>query len=102
IMTNVLSHYSAPQEIEDLMQNYWKEVCIISPVYYLSYATSAVTALNLYKSAITNNDAAYSTYQKLVESKYKNEGFKKALKLTGLPSPFEETAYTSLKNLLRK
>ena len=82
------------------MNLYWKYVGIEAPVYYISYATSGVASLALFSEAKEDYAAAQEIYRKLVEDADCTRGFAENLKDAGLPSPFEASAYTAIRELL--
>lgn len=78
------------------LENYINHVKIRNPVYYLSYATSALSAANFYVKAKENGySAAQECYRKLQEGN-KDEGFLFNLEYAGLPSPFKSETYRNL------
>ncbi len=78
------------------LENYIKHVVIRNPVYYLSYATSALSAADFYIKAKENGySAAQDAYRKLQEGN-KDEGFVYNLEYAGLPSPFKTETYVNL------
>ena len=80
------------------IDNYLKHVIIRSPVYYISYATSAISAANFYVKALDEGyEAAQESYRKLQEGN-KDEGFLYNLEYAGLPSPFKSETYVNLCN----
>ena len=69
----------------------WVEVehNFASPFYYISYAMSAISSLEIWQQAQTNEKAAMDTYIKLIDSGSKYQ-FQEALKSVGMQSPFDE------------
>ncbi len=102
LMKKVLEQYNLSEEAKEVLLLYWKEVCLTSPVYYISYATSAIAVLNLYGICEQDYKSAMEIYRKLVEEIDEDSDFRGTLKNAGLPTPFEEKAFTSLKELLKK
>ncbi|MBP3375780.1 MAG: hypothetical protein J6L83_03355 [Clostridia bacterium] len=84
------------------INEYWLEVCPNSPVYYISYATSSIAALNIYTMAKSDEAGARETYRKLIEEIEENDGFKTVLGKIGLSSPFEEESMKKLSEDLLK
>ncbi len=82
------------------INNYWRAVALTSPVYYISYATSAIASLNLYLAVEEDCDAGREIYRKLVEEIDYTTGFVGNLAQFGLASPFEEQTYKDLRSLL--
>ena len=75
------------------MHYYWKAVAVDNPVYYISYAVSAVAAVEIFAIAEEDYDAAIAAYTALVEGVTYEDGFIEALKKAGLYTPFEEETY---------
>lgn len=84
------------------INEYWLAVCPNSPVYYISYATSSIAALNIYTMAKSDEAGARETYRKLIEEIEENDGFKTVLGKIGLSSPFEEESMKKLSEDLLK
>ena len=78
-------------ELYVMPQEYW--VCIPhtfqSPLYYISYAVSALPALELWELSRTDYDAACATYWQLLE-RSPMTSFLTALEESGLSDPFDE------------
>ncbi len=81
------------------MQWYVRYVSGLQPAYYISYATSAVTALNLFALAEEDYPAAQELYRRLVEEAPEVEGYEAALQSVGAASPFEEKSFTTIVEL---
>lgn len=78
------------------LENYINHVKIRNPVYYISYATSALSAASFYVKAKENGyEAAQEAYRKLQEGN-KDEGFLYNLEYAGLPNPFKAATYRDL------
>ena len=58
-----------------------------TPFYYVSYATSAVSALELWADALENRDKAMQIYDKLTQYTI-NVEYLETLKKVGLSDPF--------------
>ncbi len=81
------------------MQWYIRKVTGLSPAYYISYATSVVSSMNLFALAEENPEQARELYRKLVEEAPAVEGYAAALESVGAASPFEESSFTTIVNL---
>ena len=81
--------YSSYYEWVDITQHFE------SPFYYISYATSAVSALELWAFAEGDREAALDAYQTLCEFTV-NSGYLEPLAEAGLSSPFDESALSDL------
>ena len=79
---------------------YWRLAAVSNPVYYISYAVSAVAALEVYAVAEEDYDAALTAYNALVDGITPEDGFLGALEKAGLTSPFEEQTYIDITNNL--
>ena len=78
------------------MQWYIRYVSGLSPAYYISYATSGVTAMNIFAQAQEDTAAARELYRKLVEEAPKTEGYEAALNAVGAASPFDEESFKTI------
>ena len=75
---------------------YWHYVVMESPGYYISYALSAVPALELYAKALNDGfDAAVAAYETVAKADIE-AGFLAALAAAGLGSPFDGDALSAL------
>ena len=84
-----------------LMQMLWRLVGINSPVYYLSYGTSAMAALSLYSQSLEDYDAAVEAYRILLEECEEEAGFEEMLDKAGIASVFEEDVYIQLQEIVK-
>lgn len=75
---------------------FWRNVCISSAVYYVSYATSAMASLNLYSQCVNDYDTAVEAYRMIQEEVDEESTFTGTLENAGVPSVFEEEAYKIL------
>lgn len=75
------------------VQQYWKQVVLESPVYYMSYGVSMVAAMNLYTIALDDPDKAMEIYVLLNEKADCEQGFLANIEQAGLPGPFDENVY---------
>lgn len=105
IMTDVCEPYGGldwvSSNISDPL-NYWRQVAISNPVYYISYAVSAVAAVEIFALAEEDTAAAFKAYTTLVEGVTEEDGFLGALKIAELYTPFEEDAFKSIAVTLSK
>jgi len=67
--------------------------------YYISYATSAVAALEVLAAAIEDYDAALESYRYIYSAHEGDLSFTEVLENSGLYSVFDEEAYILLKNI---
>lgn len=78
------------------IQTYWKQVVVESPMYYVSYAVSAMASIDLYTVSQQDPEQAWSIYIKLIEEADEAKGFLGNIQQAGLNGPFEETVYQYL------
>ncbi|MBE6690175.1 MAG: hypothetical protein E7590_02705 [Ruminococcaceae bacterium] len=90
ILDNVMQKYGISNE-EYILDN-----AAVSPLYYISYAVSGVSALTLGAAAQADFAGAVALYESLC-SVEDESGFIEALRSVGMDSPFEEKAYLALR-----
>ena len=98
-MAEICTRYGGEAFIKEYItdiSSYWKYVVIESPVYYISYAVSGISAMSLYSQAASNYNAALETYQMFTAGELIEDAFLENLKKAGVPSPFEEKAYMDI------
>lgn len=78
----------------------WRNDGIPNPVYFLSYAVSSVSALQIYSLGLSDYQAAVKSYCALVEDSSKYDTYSALLKHAGLSTPYEEASYKDLASLL--
>lgn len=103
IMDSIVTEYFdmeyAETNLTD-MNNYWRMVVVDHPVYYLSYAVSAVAAIDLYTIAINDFAGATEIYRKLCEEPVLEAGFLGNITAAGLSGPFDEAFYLELQAII--
>jgi oligoendopeptidase F len=82
--------------------NYWRQVAISNPVYYISYAVSAAASVEIFAMAEEDQEAAYAAYRTLAEGVTEEDGFLNALKKAGIYTPFEEEAFKLIRATMAK
>lgn len=84
------------------INNYWKRAIVQSPVYYISYAVSGISALGLYCEAIADNgyNKAVNKYINLCENADLSAGLLSVLDDVDMLSPFTENTYITLTKTL--
>ncbi len=96
IMDSVCQGYmpldTASEYLADL-NAYWRLVVVQQPVYYISYAVSAIAAFDLYTVAADDFEAAVEIYRKLCEEPVEDGGFLANITAAGLAGPFQEAFY---------
>jgi hypothetical protein len=101
IMDKVCEKYGGIEFINDNVTNmydYWRYVVIESPVYYISYATSQMAALNIYAIAKNDYEGARAIYREIVEVEEAEmeEDFIEMLNRVGLSNPFEADGFNAI------
>jgi oligoendopeptidase F len=69
------------------------------PLYYISYAMSAIPALEIFTDSLTDREAAIDTYNEVVNLGTEFS-FQELLKDTGLSSPFKKATFYNLTEAL--
>ena len=82
------------------IQQYWRMVVVEQPVYYISYAVSAIGPIDLYLVAGDDYAAAVEIYQALIENADPEAGFLSNITAAGLSSPFDKEFYQELGKLV--
>ncbi len=70
------------------LYNYWRQVATNNPVYYISYAVSMTSAINIYAELDADRDNGREIYRAVVENVSDEDTFLTALEKAGLSSPF--------------
>lgn len=89
--------------IPELGSNYWSLVHhnFVMPLYYISYAVSALPSLEIFFISQNNRESAISAYRSVInESGYRE--YLTVLQDAGLHSPFDETAYQNLSQEIKQ
>ena len=92
IMKQVCENYGGDDFIKEDVGNlytYWRQVATNNPVYYISYALSAVEAINLYAEVEADRAAGREMYRVIIEEVTEDDTFLTALAKAGLSSPFD-------------
>jgi len=84
------------------IQSYWRMVVIEQPVYYISYAVSALAAMDLFTIAQENYNDAAEIYRTLIEEIDLEKGFLGNINAAGIPGPFVEDVYKNLYDMFAK
>lgn len=82
------------------MNSYWRMVVVDQPVYYISYAVSAMASVSLYTVAVEDFDAAVGIYVNLCENVDLESGFLGNIRAAGLYTPFDEEFYIQLRQVV--
>lgn len=96
IMENVAQNYGGIEYINTSildLQSYWRLVVLDSPVYYVSYAVSGMTAIGLFANAEEDPERARQCYIRLIEESAEDAGFLETIEQAELNSPFDEITY---------
>ena len=106
IMTEVCEKYGGQAWVSANLTDpykYWRLVAISNPVYYISYAISAVSSTEIfYIAEEVGQEEAYAVYRVLVEGVTPEDGYLGALSKAGLGSPFDEETYERIYVTLTK
>jgi len=103
IMEDVCENYGGIEFVSNYatdIQNYWRMVVVDQPVYYISYAVSAIASINVYTIAEEDYEQAIEVYRALIEEVDLEEGFLGNIQNAELDGPFDEDFYVQLKELL--
>ncbi|MBQ8432833.1 MAG: hypothetical protein IJX28_08115 [Clostridia bacterium] len=103
-MTAICEGYGGEKFVDEYLADvslYWKHVVVENPMYYISYAMSGLASLEIYCLAIEDYANSIETYRKLTEEADLDAGFTAILNSVGLRTPFDETLYQSLAELLK-
>lgn len=84
------------------VQYYWKNVVVESPVYYISYAVSGLTAMDLFLQAEQDREQAVNSYCYLIEQADAQQGFIECVHQSGMNDPFSEELYQHLQTRFGK
>ena len=95
IIASLCSDYGV-EKLKDSITQYVLYVTTANPVYYISYGVSYVACLDLYITAIDDYAAAQESYRILQDDAAQTQGFKAALALAGIGSPFEESTFIKI------
>lgn len=102
IMMQVCEKYGGISFINDNatdIQNYWRMVVVEQPVYYISYAVSAIASIDLFTIAEEDYEQAIEIYCNLIEEVTLEDGFLGNIQNAGLDGPFDEEVYIKLQEL---
>ena len=103
IMEDVCEKYGGIEFVNNNatdIQNYWRRVVVDQPVYYISYAVSAIASINVYTIAEEDFEQGVDVYRALIEEVDLEEGFLGNIQNAELDGPFDEDFYVQLKELL--
>ncbi len=101
IMSKVCEKYGGITFVKTYITDvydYWRRVATQSPVYYISYAVSLTSALNLYSEISDSRANGREIYRILVEDVAEDEYFLTALQKAGLLSPFDKESAEQIVN----
>ena len=78
------------------VNTYWRMVAPQNPVYYISYATSMIAALNIYSVATEDQEAARQIYHDLCEKTTEEDTLLTASEKAGLANIFDEQTFKDI------
>ena len=105
ILTEVCEQYGGIGKINNTVtdiKNYWRQIVLEAPVYYISYAVSLTEALNIYAIAREDIVEAHRVYKYIVEDAIPEDGFLITLEKAGLTSPFDEATIIKIAETMIK
>lgn len=103
IMDQTVRDYGIADEDEytfACMEWLWRNVAISSPVYYLSYGTSAMAALSLYSQSVEDYEAALESYRVIQREIDMESSFIGTMEKAGILNVFEEEVYLRLLEIM--
>lgn len=101
LMSEVCEKYGGVDYVNEKFTDinlYWRKVVVEQPIYYISYATSGFSAINLYVSACANRQEARESYDRLISLSDTSLGFVGSLKSAGLVNPFTAEAFKTFQD----
>ena len=84
------------------VKEYWRQIVLEAPVYYISYAVSLTEALNIYALADESIIEAHRVYSYIVEEAIPEDKFIITLQKAGLTSPFDEETMIKIAEVMIK
>lgn len=96
----VAERYEGVFNTPDTIGDYFRNVAMKSPVYYISYATSELVSVGLYTVANEDFDRAKEIYSSLVLDTDSFSGLLGAVDYCGLPNPFSEETFEYIKDAI--
>lgn len=72
---------------------YCKYVMVYSPAYYISYSTSLIGSLDIYKMATESFNIGKEAYLKLIDYDFSIKGYRDVYAQAGLHDPFSEECF---------
>ncbi len=96
IMIDVCDNYGGYEYICEYVfdpLSYWRYVVPASPMYYISYATSAVASLSIVATALEDEEAGAEMFRILCEEIDVDMKFTEVLEELELPSVFQKEAF---------
>ena len=88
----------------DINDNFelWAQIphIITSPMYYISYSVSGLSAFNIYSEYLADNETGLSKYRKLLSEDNVNKGYDKVLQSIGLGLPTDKNTIDNVANTL--
>ena len=103
IMEQVCENYGSISFLDNYatnIQEYWRMVVVEQPVYYISYAVSAIASINVYTIAEEDYAQGVEVYRSLIEEVDLDEGFLGNIENAELGGPFDEDFYVGLQALI--
>ncbi len=85
--------------IVDQLMTYWRRLGIVYPMSNYCYATSMITAFQIYIKSKDDYASACEMYRKVVEEPRERGDFVATIVNAGLTTPYDEATYTELQRL---
>ena len=83
-------------DLKNTMNNYWRQVVVRQPVYYLSYSVSGLASVFFYSDVQEDDSSARGKYRRLVENTAVEKGFTESLRNAGFSTPFDSDAFDKI------
>jgi len=103
IMASVCDNYGGLEFLSSVAtdpQTYWRMVVVEQPVYYISYAVSAISAMSIFTQAQDGYESGVQAYVDVIEDVDTEAGFLANITEIGLDGPFDEEVYRAISQMV--
>ncbi|MBO4978858.1 MAG: hypothetical protein J6D16_00455 [Clostridia bacterium] len=103
IMSGLIDKYGVGDlstNIRSQLMTYWRRLGIVYPMSNYCYATSMITAFQIYIKSKDDYAAACEVYRRVVEQPRESGDFVATIVNAGLTTPYDEATYTELQRLI--
>lgn len=104
VFRSIIESYGSYDDIKAILDydpvNYWRYVVVDNPGYYVSYAMSAIPALEIYCLCLRSGQSEALKAMNKLWNAGADASFTDALKDAGIGSPFVESTYTTIASVL--